>query len=68
MITTFNDHVNIRLEWTAPFNNYLPVTSYETEIVSLVDGLYYNVCGNKSELVCRIPLSVIRTTYGYNFG
>jgi len=68
IVSTYNDYTNIRLEWTAPFNNYLPITSYETQIVSKVDGLFYDVCNNDEDLICRIPMSVIRTSFGYQLG
>lgn len=43
-IVTAEDYTDFILTWTPPFDNYLPITYYDTEILSNSDGTYQTVC------------------------
>ena len=52
------------LTLVAPFNNYLPILSFKTQVLSKIDSNYYDVCIG-STITCQIPMTVLRLTYGY---
>jgi hypothetical protein len=66
-IVTTNEHTKILLSWQAPFNNQLPIVSYQTQVLSQIDGQFYHVCLDQPFLECRVPIQDLRDTYGFSF-
>jgi hypothetical protein len=65
---TQNELTFVLLTWTAPFDNYMAITGYQTQVLSKSDGQYYDVCLLKSqEFECRIQMHTLRDSFGYQF-